>query len=76
MNVPAGSYQIEVVYIGYQNLTQEVTVEEGKNIRINLSMTTGSENLSEVVVSGDRLKGQARALNQQKQSKHYKRNFF
>jgi len=70
LNVPAGSYQIEVVYIGYQNLTQEVTVEEGKNIRINLSMTTGSENLSEVVVSGDRLKGQARALNQQKNNRN------
>lgn len=70
LNVPAGTYQIEVVYIGYQNLTQEVTVEEGKNIRINLSMTTGSENLSEVVVSGDRLKGQARALNQQKNNRN------
>jgi len=70
LNVPAGTYQIEVVYIGYQNLTQEVTVEEGKNVTINLSMTSGSENLNEVVISGDRLKGQARALNQQKNNRN------
>lgn len=70
LNVPAGTYQIEVVYIGYQNLTQEVTVEEGKNVKINLSMTSGSETLSEVVISGERLKGQARALNQQKNNRN------
>lgn len=70
LNVPAGTYQIEVVYIGYQNLRQEVTVEEGKNVKINLSMTSGSETLNEVVISGDRLKGQARALNQQKNNRN------
>jgi TonB-dependent receptor len=70
LNVPAGTYQIEVVYIGYQNLTQEVTVEEGKNVKINLSMTSGSETLNEVVISGERLKGQARALNQQKNNRN------
>ena len=70
LNVPAGTYQIEVVYIGYQNLTQEVTVEEGKNIKVNLSLSSGSQTLNEVVVSGDRLKGQARALNQQKNNRN------
>lgn len=65
LNVPAGTYQVEVTYIGYQTQSLEVTVEEGKTATVNFVLTSGSE-LTEVVVVGDALRGQARALNQQK----------
>ncbi|RZK00296.1 MAG: TonB-dependent receptor, partial [Flavobacterium sp.] len=70
LNVPAGNYKIEVLYIGYQTVSQDVTVEEGKNAAVNFKLSSGSENLSEVVVIGDRLKGQAKALNQQKNNRN------
>lgn len=70
LNVPAGNYTVEVLYIGYQTQSQEITVEEGKTAIINFKLSSGSENLSEVVVIGDRMKGQAKALNQQKSNKN------
>lgn len=70
LNVPAGNYKIEVLYIGYQTVSQDVTVEAGKNVVVNFKLSSGSENLSEVVVIGDRLKGQAKALNQQKNNRN------
>lgn len=66
LNIPAGSYQIEVLYLGYQTQTQQVVVEEGKHAVINFVLLSGTATLDEVVVTGDALRGQARALNQQK----------
>ncbi|RTY88850.1 TonB-dependent receptor [Flavobacterium sp. RSP15] len=66
LNVPAGTYQIEVHYIGYATLKQQVVVLEGKNTIVNMVLSSGSENLNEVIVKGDRIRSQARALNQQK----------
>jgi TonB-dependent receptor len=70
LNVPAGTYQIEVTYIGYQKLSKEVTVTAGKNTTVNFSLLPGSEELSEVVVLGDRLRGQAKAINKQKSNQN------
>lgn len=70
LNVPAGNYEVQVIYIGYQPLTQNVVVEEGKTATVNFSLHSGSENLNEVVVTGDRIRGQARALNQQKNNRN------
>jgi len=66
LNIPAGSYTVEVSYIGYQPITQDALVEEGKNTVLNFSLASGSTTMDEVVVVGDALKGQARAINQQK----------
>ncbi len=70
LNVPEGTYQIEVTYIGYQKQTKDVTVEAGKNTSINFVLLPGSEELSEVVVLGDRLRGQAKAINKQKSNQN------
>lgn len=70
LNVPAGTYTVEVIYIGYQPSTGQVTVESGKTAILNLSLTTDSENLQEIVITGDRGKGQSRALNQQKNNRN------
>jgi TonB-dependent receptor len=69
LNIPAGSYQVAVIYLGYEGLTQEITVEAGKTAVLNFAITSNPENLEAVVIS-DRLKGQARALNQQKNNQN------
>ncbi len=66
LNIPAGSYTVEVIYLGYETKTEQVTVNEGANTTVNIVMSTGAETLQNVTVVGERLKGQARALNQQK----------
>lgn len=66
LKVPEGTYEIEVVYMGYQTQKQMVTVTKGGNSVINFSLDDGAFAMNQVVVMGDRLRGQARALNQQK----------
>ncbi len=70
LNIPAGTYQVEVLYLGYQTQSQQVTVEEGKHAVINFVLISGSSTLNEVIVVGDALRGQARALNQQKNNRN------
>lgn len=63
----AGEYSISVTYIGYQKLEKTINIPaEGLELTEQLqgNATVGSE----VIVLGDRLKGQAKALNQQKNS--------
>jgi len=66
LNVPAGTYEVEVVYMGYQSEKQSITVKPGENTSLEFSLRDGAVTMSEVVIMGDRLRGQARALNQQK----------
>lgn len=61
-----GKYEITVSYIGFKNITEFVTVEEGKATAKNFYMEAGID-LNEVVVNGA-LQGQSKALNQQKNS--------
>ena len=70
LNIPAGTYQIEIYYIGYQKLTKEVKVEAGKNTKISLVLVPGTEELGEIIVLGDRLRGQAKAINTQKSNQN------
>ncbi|WP_430612922.1 TonB-dependent receptor [Flavobacterium sp. JP2137] len=70
LNVPAGTYQLQVLYIGYQPHTQEVVVEAGKNTLAHVVLGNSGESLNEIVISGAALKGQARALNQQKNNRN------
>jgi TonB-dependent receptor len=59
-----GTYTLEVSYIGFKNLSVEVTLVEGKTCVQNIELQPGLE-LSEVVVNS-RLVGEAKALNNQK----------
>ena len=69
LNLNAGTYQVSVKYIGYTSITQEITVVSGKKNVLNFSLKVSGTELNEVVV-GDNLKGQAKALNQQKNNKN------
>lgn len=66
LRVPEGTYEVEVIYMGYQAQKQTVTVTKGGNTVLNFSLEDGAYAMNQVVVMGDRLRGQARALNQQK----------
>lgn len=70
LNIPSGTYQLQVLYIGYQSHTQEVIVEAGKNTLTNIVLGGDPESLEEIVITGASLKGQARALNQQKNNRN------
>lgn len=70
LGVPAGNYTLEVTYIGYQPITQDVAVTAGKNTEVTLQLDGGGIIGKEVLVLGDRLRGQAKALNQQKNNRN------
>lgn len=66
LNVPAGNYTLEIDYIGYKKISQSVTVHEGKAASVNILLEEGATTGKAVVVLSDRLRGQAKALNKQK----------
>jgi TonB-dependent receptor len=66
VNLSAGSYEVVVTYLGYASLTQNVTVSAGETTLVNFKLKETAIEGAEFIVFGDRLKGQARALNQQK----------
>ncbi len=69
LNVPSGTYQLQVLYIGYQSHIQEVVVEAGKNTLTHIALGGDPKSLEEIVI-GASLKGQSRALNQQKNNRN------
>lgn len=66
LNVSEGTFEMEVTYMGYASSVQTIVVSNGRNTVINFELGSGLE-LDEVII-GDALKGQAKALNQQKNS--------
>lgn len=52
--------------MGYAPIEQQIEVIAGQNTVVNLNLTTDIQTLEGIVIIGDRLKGQAKALNQQK----------
>jgi TonB-dependent receptor len=66
LNVPAGEYQLAVTYIGYNTYTSAVKITAGKVLGLSINMDEAAVMGKEVVIMGDRLRGQAKALNVQK----------
>lgn len=66
LNLPEGKYTVYIEYIGYEVVKQEIEVTANKTASINFELFTKNENLEEIVIVGDFLKGQAKALNQQR----------
>ena len=61
----SGRYTLTIEYIGYQKIDRQIDIKEGVNDIIE-QMQSGVNTLKELLIVGDRLKGQAKALNQQK----------
>ena len=64
--IPAGNYSVVVSYLGYNSLTKKIDLQDGQVLDLRFELVPGILEGGEVIIFGDRLKGQARALNQQK----------
>lgn len=65
VNLPAGTYNLISSFIGYSPVTKTIKTVNGIN-EVNFILTSGVVLGDAVLVLGDRLKGQAKALNQQR----------
>jgi TonB-dependent receptor len=68
MNIPEGDYVLIISYIGYESISKPISVTTGNTSILNFTLTPGVLIGEEVIVVGDRIKGQAKAINQQKQN--------
>jgi TonB-dependent receptor len=64
-SVKNGKYELTVTYIGYQPVKSDIEIND-QTLQLTLKMVEVAINGTEVIVVGDRLKGQAKALNQQR----------
>lgn len=66
--VPAGAQQLNINFIGYESPVVEANVEAGKTTIVRARLQPSAVIGAEVLIIGDRLRGQAKALNQQRQN--------
>jgi TonB-dependent receptor len=67
-SLPVGRHVVEVRFIGFLTVTDTVNIMTDAVTKMTVSMTSGIVELGAVTVVGERLKGQAKALNQQKEN--------
>jgi TonB-dependent receptor len=65
LGLKTGKQTLTVSYIGYLTYREEISVEPGIR-ELRIALTPEGRDLKAVTVMGDRLRGQARALNQQR----------
>jgi outer membrane receptor for ferrienterochelin and colicins len=53
-NIPAGNYTVKVKFVGYQTISEEITLAEGESLEKTFSLQEDALNLESVVVSGTR----------------------
>ncbi|MEL7122297.1 MAG: TonB-dependent receptor [Bacteroidota bacterium] len=66
IGIPAGTYQVNVTYIGYESIEEQITVEAGKTTSMSYNMKPANFELSTIEVTATGLGGQAKALNTQR----------
>ena len=64
-NLSAGTYNIEVSYMGFQTKDTSVSLAPNQTVTVNFRLTAGSTGMETVLVTATR-EGQAKALNQQR----------
>lgn len=65
-NVPVGTHTVEVKFLGYNTVSKDVTIKASELTTMTVNLEPGVTVGDEVLILGDRLKGQAKALNQQR----------
>lgn len=60
--VPAGEQSLRVSFVGYQAQERTVNVPAGGTVRVNFQLQTRSQELDEVVVTGQQVQRQERSL--------------
>jgi TonB-dependent receptor len=66
VGIAAGTYTLNISYLGYADVEQEVTVSGGQTTAVSIVLNPSNVELDEVQVSAYGLSGQAKALNTQK----------
>ncbi|GAA0878083.1 TonB-dependent receptor [Algoriphagus jejuensis] len=66
LNLEAGNYEVIVTYLGYRTVEKSVQIVAHSTTTLDFQLEEGTIEGTEIVIFGDRLKGQAKALNQQK----------
>ena len=66
VGIPEGSHTIQITYIGYGDIAQDVAVSGGETANIIVELTPTNYQLDEVEVAAHGLSGQAKALNTQR----------
>src|ERR1700676_5251204 len=61
-DVPAGEYTLTASYVGLNAFSPTVTVEAGQTVNVDAALQVASQN-DQVVVTGERLQGEAEAIN-------------
>ena len=65
-NIEEGDYELLISYLGYEDISERISVSENLTATIEVSLKATMILGDEVLILGDRLKGQAKALSQQK----------
>ena len=68
--IPAGSHTVTVTYIGYQSASAAASLAAEHVTILDFALETGVIIADEILVIGQRLQGQARAINQQRANTH------
>lgn len=66
VDIPEGGYTLEISYLGYGKVEQDVQVNGGQTIAVNITLTQENVQLDEVMVSAYGMSGTAKALNAQR----------
>jgi TonB-dependent receptor len=66
VGIPVGTFEIQVRYIGYETISRQVSIVAGTNTPLTIELTQAYTVGETIIVLGDGLRGQARALNQQR----------
>jgi TonB-dependent receptor len=64
--VPVGKYNLNVAYLGYDDVSREVIVKENETLNVQFQLKSGSIKLDDILIKSYRLGGQSKALNTQK----------
>ena len=65
VNLPKGKHILKISFIGYSTLKKEVTIQNTLQL-MNFNLVPQTNKLDEIIVVGSITRGQAKALNQQK----------
>ncbi len=66
VNILEGKHILEIQYMGYSNIKQEINIVASKTTVVSIVLKTENFQLEDVIISGYGTSGQARALNTQK----------
>lgn len=71
-DVKPGTYNVRASFLGYQDQVLEVTIQSSQTVVVDFSLKETATELGEAVVYGQMTRGQAKALNEQKNAANIK----